>query len=219
MFAEILYEIGYLKRGHLVEARAADLVADHVGGTAIKANSLLDSAIEGVLFLDEAYALSEDERGGFGQEAIETLLMRMENDRHHIVFIAAGYPEKMNRFRQSNPGLERRIPEENVLFFDDFTSQQLSMILFDLLERKNLTVTESFRKVLIDLVGELYRRKDENFGNAGEMRNLVESLTGAGPAGLPPKVWMPAYLSQSKISLPLTSTCCPPDARPARIPG
>ena len=176
MFAEILYEIGYLKRGHLVEARASDLIAEHIGGTAVKTNAIIDTAMDGVLFIDEAYALSEDERGGFGLEALEILLQRMENDRHRFVVIAAGYPEKMNRFRKANPGLERRFPEENLLYFDDFSSEELIKILSDMLERRNIKVSDLFRPALVDLVHEIWKRRDENFGNAGEIRNLVEAL-------------------------------------------
>jgi AAA+ superfamily predicted ATPase len=176
MIGEIFYEIGYLRRGHLVETNAADLIAEHVGGTAIKTNLVIDSAMDGVLFIDEAYALTEMERGGFGMEAIESILMRMENDRQRFVVIAAGYPEKMDRFRKSNPGLERRFPVENVLFFEDFSVDQLNNILVGMLDKKNLVVSESIKKNLFDLVTEIWRLRDENFGNAGEIRNLVEGL-------------------------------------------
>ena len=176
MFAEVLYEIGMLKRGQLVEARASDLVADHVGGTAIKTNSLVDRALDGVLFIDEAYTLIEEGRGGFGQEAIETLLARLEDDRQHLVVIAAGYPERMVKFRQSNPGLERRFPLENILHFEDFSKDQLAQILFANLRQKELVVTPEMSKTLTDLARELWRQKNEHFGNAGEMRNLAEGL-------------------------------------------
>ena len=176
MFGEILYEIGYLKKGHLIEVRAGDLIADHIGGTALKTNKVIDSAIDGILFIDEAYSLSEDNRGGFGLEAIETLLLRMENDRHRIVVVAAGYPDLMVRFRKSNPGLERRFPEENILFFEDFSPEDLFTILVGMLKAKDLRISDSFLQPLMDLVHEIYLRKDEHFGNAGEIRNLVEGL-------------------------------------------
>lgn len=176
LFGEILFEIGFLRRGHLVEARISDLVADHVGGTVIKTNQVIDRALDGVLFIDEAYALVEEGRGSFGQEAIETLLSRMENERQRLVVIAAGYPERMNRFRRSDPGLERRFPQENVILFDDFSIDQLTEILFVMLGEKKLSVSDSCRKRLKELVAELWKRRDENFGNAGEIRNLVEGL-------------------------------------------
>jgi hypothetical protein len=113
LFGEILRDIGMLKRGHLVEVKASDLVADYVGGTGIKTNQVVDEALDGVLFLDEAYMLTETERGGYGKEALDTLLTRMEDDRGRLVVIAAGYPERMKKFREANPGLARRIPAEN----------------------------------------------------------------------------------------------------------
>ena len=110
LFGEILFDIGFLKKGHLVETIGKDLIADHVGGTAIKTNALIDQALDGVLFIDEAYVLTEAHRGGFGQEAVETLLARLENDRPRLVVILAGYPSRMRRFLNSDPGLRRTIP-------------------------------------------------------------------------------------------------------------
>ncbi len=103
LMGEIYHELGLLRRGHLVEARAGDLVAEYVGGTAIKTNSVIDQALDGVLFIDEAYTLTEGERGGFGQEAVDTLLTRMEDERGRLVVIVAGYPEKMEKFRRFQP--------------------------------------------------------------------------------------------------------------------
>ena len=121
MVGEIFHDLGLLKRGHLVEVKASDLIAEYVGGTAIKTDRAVDSALDGVLFLDEAYALTEPDRGGFGREAIDSLLKRMEDDRSRLVVIAAGYPEKMDRFLKSNPGLSRRFPPENRFDFPDHT--------------------------------------------------------------------------------------------------
>lgn len=176
LFGEIFYEIGILKRGHLIEARAADLIADYVGGTAIKTNDIVDKALDGVLFIDEAYALVESERGGFGQEAIDTLLTRLENDRNRLVVIIAGYPSKMDKLRLSNPGLTRRFPVENIIYFEDFNPEELWEIFIQNIQLKSLNLSTEVSEKLQDLIRELYRRKDENFGNAGEIRNLVEAL-------------------------------------------
>ena len=100
LFGEILHNNGFLRRGHMVEVKASDLIAEYVGGTGIKTNQVVDQALDGVLFLDEAYMLTEKDRGGYGQEALDTLLTRMENDRSRFVVIAAGYPEKMAKFRE-----------------------------------------------------------------------------------------------------------------------
>lgn len=176
MVGEIFHDIGLLSRGHLVEVKASDLVAEHVGGTAIKTNSAVEKAIDGVLFVDEAYMLTEADRGGFGREAIDTLLKRMEDDRNHLVVIAAGYPEKMDNFLKSNPGLARRFPKENQFHFPDFNPDELWQILQQFLIRGEIPIPEPVTAVLKELVNTLYDCRDATFGNAGEMRNLAEAL-------------------------------------------
>lgn len=176
LFGEIYFELGLLKRGHLVEVRGSDLVAEHVGGTSIKTNNIVDQALDGVLFIDEAYTLVEDERGGFGREALDTLITRLENDRSRLVVIAAGYPEKMEKFRNANPGLARRFPTENILTFEDFSPEELWQIGLKFLEAKSITPAPDFLPVLKDMLAEMHRRKDPAFGNAGEVRNFVEAL-------------------------------------------
>ena len=97
LIGELFHELGILKRGQLIEAKAVDLVAEHVGGTNIKTNQIIDQAIDGILFIDEAYSLSSTDRGGFGAEAIETILTRMEDERDRLVVILAGYQTQMNQ--------------------------------------------------------------------------------------------------------------------------
>ena len=211
LFGEILHDLGVLRRGHLVEARAADLVADHVGGTAIRTNALVDRALDGVLFIDEAYALTEKERGSFGQEAIDTLLARLEDQRNRLVVIAAGYPDRMERFRQANPGLPRRFPAENLLHFPDFSPDELWTILAEALQRKQIPLDPSMRRALPLLVQELHRRKDPSFGNAGEMRNLAEALDRRRAARLL-ELALPEQPLQADA--PLTFADLPPTYRP-----
>jgi SpoVK/Ycf46/Vps4 family AAA+-type ATPase len=176
LFGEIFHEIGLLKRGHLVEVKVSDLVADYVGGTAIKTNSVIDRAVDGVLFIDEAYALTEEGRGGYGSESLEAILTRLEDDRDKLVVIIAGYPEKMSHFLHSNPGLKRRFPSENLIHFDDFDQNELTKILLDQLIFRELTLTDDFTTILASLVNQLWIKRDEMFGNAGEMRNLAEGI-------------------------------------------
>jgi SpoVK/Ycf46/Vps4 family AAA+-type ATPase len=176
LMGEILHEIGFLQRGHLVEARSSDLIADHVGGTAIKTNNLIDRALDGVLFLDEAYALTEPERGGYGQEALDILLMRLENERERLVVILAGYPAKMRRLLDSNPGLARRFPKENVFDFPDYSPEELWDILLNMLKARQIHFTPGMMKEMQSVIRRLYEQRDEYFGNAGEMRNLAEGL-------------------------------------------
>lgn len=178
LVGEMYHEMGILKRGHLIEARGSDLIADYVGGTAVKTNDLVDQALDGVLFIDEAYVLTEPERGGFGQEALDTLITRMENDRHRLVVIAAGYPGKMTGFRYANPGLARRFPAENVIEFPDYTESELRVIFTQLLSERKIPLPEALadRETFHRLIHRLYLARDETFGNAGEMRNFVDAL-------------------------------------------
>ena len=173
---EIFHDLGILKRGHLVEVKAGDLIAGHVGGTAIKTNTVIDKALDGVLFLDEAYMLTEKERGGFGREALDTLLTRLENDRKRLVVIVAGYPEKMKKFRKANPGLSRRFPEENIFEFPDYSTLELWEILQGMLENRVLSFDLAVEKKLKEVIQYLLLMKDEGFGNAGEMRNIADAM-------------------------------------------
>jgi len=172
---ELLREIGILKRGHLVEARAADLVAEYVGGTAIKVNRVVDSALDGILFIDEAYILAEDNRGGFGAEAIDTLLTRMESERRRLVVIVAGYTDKMKRFLTANPGLPRRFPEENRLIFQDYAPEELWQIFDMMAQRRSLDLGNA-QDALREVIHGMYSTKGREFGNAGEIRNLIDAI-------------------------------------------
>ncbi len=176
LIGEIYHNLGLLQRGHLVEARGGDLVAEYVGGTAIKTNNVIDQALDGVLFIDEAYTLTEGERGGFGQEAVDTLLTRMEDERGRLVVIVAGYPEKMEKFRRSNPGLPRRFPEENVINFPNYQPADLWKILSEMLVQRNIPITGAVENSMIEIIQGMYNMRDETFGNAGEMRNLADAL-------------------------------------------
>jgi AAA+ superfamily predicted ATPase len=176
LIGEIYQDLGILKKGHLVEVKASDLVADFVGGTAIKTNDVIDQAIDGVLFIDEAYALSEKDRGGFGAEALETIFTRMENDRNHLVVILAGYREQISRLVRSNPGIDRRFPKDNRFEFPDLDLAQLVEVLQRQLFDKQLTADEKMQDLLKSIVKQISHRRGLRSGNAGEVRNLVESL-------------------------------------------
>ena len=121
--ARIYKDLGILKSGHTVETDRSGLVAEYVGQTATKTNAVIDSALNGVLFIDEAYALvPENASSDYGQEAISTLLKRMEDDRDKLVVIIAGYPNEMKRFIDSNPGLQSRFTR--YINFPDYTDKE-----------------------------------------------------------------------------------------------
>ena len=176
LVGEILHEAGVLRRGHLVEARAAELLADHVGGTALKTNAVIDQALDGVLFIDEAYALADSGRGSYGQECIETLMTRMEDERQRLVVIAAGYPDRMEKFLSANPGLRRRFARDHIIHFPDYSVDELVEIFRRMLRRRRLTCPGEVDAMLNQVIQGLAAGRDDEFGNAGEMRNLADGL-------------------------------------------
>jgi SpoVK/Ycf46/Vps4 family AAA+-type ATPase len=176
LFGEILHEIGFLRRGHTIEVHAADMLADHVGGTARKTLELIQQALDGVLFIDEAYQLAEKERGGYGLEAIDTLLGALEDERERLVVIVAGYPDRMTRFLDANPGLRRRFPLSNQVEFPDSSASELQEILLGLLDRMGIQTSVGFLHAAQGILQRMLATRDEYFGNAGEVRNLAEAI-------------------------------------------
>jgi hypothetical protein len=175
LIGELYREMGLLRRGHLHAPEASDLIGMYVGHTAVQTSAAVDEALDGVLFIDEAYRLSEAP-GGFGQEAIDTLITRMDNERERLVVIVAGYPGKMATFLRSNPGLPRRFPRGNVLAFPDYEPDALHAIVLGMLRDRDLSWVPELEPLLARVVTGIYQARDETFGNAGEMRNLTEEL-------------------------------------------
>ena len=178
LVGEILREAGVLRRGHVRAVKASDLVADHVGGTAMKTDAVVNEALDGVLFIDEAYMLSEQAERGFGKEAIDTLLARMENDRDRLVVIVAGYRDDMRRFLDANQGLRDRFPESNHLDFPDYDPATLYEIALARLRSVDPPHTwdEAFAAALRRIVDGMHAARDERFGNARAMRNLADEI-------------------------------------------
>lgn len=167
--------LGLLKKGHLVETDRAGLVAGYVGQTAIKVDELVQKALDGVLFIDEAYSLSPGNGGNdFGQEAIDTMLKRMEDYRERLVIIVAGYPDEMKRFINSNPGLKSRF--SRYFFFEHYTPDELILIFDIFCKNVDFTVDEKARGKLHRLLEELYSERDRTFGNGRLVRNLFEKM-------------------------------------------
>jgi len=171
LLAEMYRAMGLLKRGHLVEVDRAGLVGEYVGHTAVKTDRAVKRALDGVLFIDEAYSLaSEHERLDFGAEAIETLLKRMEDERERLVVIVAGYPRLMERFLQSNPGLRSRFSRE--IDFPDYTTDELLAITRKFAAEHEYTLGEGVEDALrrtYDSAG-----RGEGFGNARFARTIFE---------------------------------------------
>ncbi|MCR5089108.1 MAG: AAA family ATPase [Oscillospiraceae bacterium] len=166
--------IGVLSKGQLVEVDRSGLVAGYVGQTAIKTQEVIQSALGGVLFIDEAYSLSSGGENDFGREAIETLLKAMEDHRDDLVVIVAGYTGPMEQFISSNPGLESRF--NRFFFFPDYDGGQL-MDIFRLRCRKNsYTLTEEAEARALEIFTEMYEDRSDNFGNGRDVRNFFEDL-------------------------------------------
>lgn len=172
IMAQILKSLGVISSGHLVEASRSDLVAGYMGQTAIKTNKVIDSALNGVLFIDEAYTLSRSSENDFGQEAIDTLLKRMEDDRDRLVVIIAGYTDEIKNFVNSNPGLASRF--NRYINFPDYTENELEEIFKLLVDKYDYVLNESGRKALTECVEKAVRKKDSHFGNGRFVRNLFE---------------------------------------------
>ncbi len=175
LLAKLYHAIGVLSKGQLVEVDRSGLVAGFVGQTAIKTGEVIKSSLGGVLFIDEAYSLSpQDSLSDFGHEAIETLLKAMEDNRSDFVVIAAGYGDLMEGFISSNPGLESRF--NRYFVFEDYCTEELFSI-FSLMCNKNEYVltpeAEDCAKIHLD---RLYETRNENFGNARDVRNIFENV-------------------------------------------
>jgi SpoVK/Ycf46/Vps4 family AAA+-type ATPase len=167
--------LGILQKGHMIETDRAGLVAGYVGQTAIQVDSVVQEAIDGVLFIDEAYTLSPRDGGkDFGQEAVDTLLKRMEDYRDRLVVIVAGYPDEMKAFIESNPGLQSRF--SRYFYFDHYKPEDLLQI-FDIFTRNtSYELTNHARSDLLKLLRALHRKRDRSFGNGRVVRNLFETI-------------------------------------------
>jgi stage V sporulation protein K len=171
LLAQMYRAMGLLARGHLVEVDRAGLVGQYVGTTALKTDRVIRQALDGVLFIDEAYALAtEAERLDFGPEAIETLLKRMEDHRHRLVVIVAGYPALMERFLDSNPGLRSRFSRE--ITFPDYSAEELVQIAKRFAAEFSYELSEEAEKTLHEIFAKA--RRGQGFGNARFARTLFE---------------------------------------------
>lgn len=172
LLAQIYKALGILERGNLVECDRQSLVGGYVGQTAIKTNDILNKAMGGVLFIDEAYALSEGGENDFGKEAIETILKRMEDNRGDFVVIVAGYTDNMKHFLESNPGLHSRF--DRSYHFIDYDAHELFDIAIKMLASNSITADEEARNHLLKYMEFQFDTRNKFFGNARQVRKIVE---------------------------------------------
>jgi len=170
--ADIYKSLGILSKGHLVETDRSGLVAEYVGQTAVKTNKIIDTALDGVLFIDEAYSLISDSGSDYGKEAIATLLKRMEDNRDQLIVILAGYTREMQQFIDSNPGLQSRF--NRYIEFPDYSDEELYQIFEMNLKQFDYTIAKDAIIPLQEHLKKTVANKDKNFGNARFVRNLFE---------------------------------------------
>lgn len=173
LLAQIYHELGILSKGQLVEVDRSGLVGGYVGQTAIKTQEVIQQALGGVLFIDEAYTLARgNDSNDYGQEAIDTILKAMEDHRDDLVVIVAGYPDLMERFVNSNPGLKSRF--NKYIYFEDYTPEELLEIFDSMCKKSGLTATKDTRDLVLKHFEEEYTNRDETFANGREVRNFFE---------------------------------------------
>ncbi len=175
ILTKIYKSLGILERGHMVETDRQGLVAGFVGQTAIKTAEKIEESMGGVLFIDEAYALTQtasgSAHGDFGGEVIQTLLKRMEDNRGQFFVFVAGYPDNMEAFLKANPGLDSRF--DKILKFDDYKPKELNEIALFMLQEKGMRIDTEAEAFLLDYMNFIYEYRDKYFGNARTVRGIV----------------------------------------------
>ena len=174
IMGDIFCALGMLTKGQLVECARNDLVAGYVGQTAEKTQKKIEEALGGVLFIDEAYTLARGGGNDFGKEAIDTLLKGMEDHRDDLVVIVAGYDANMEEFIDANPGLNSRFKTK--VHFDDYAGAELFNIFNSMLQKNEYMITEDAHEAVRQYLYNLYDNRDENFGNARDVRNFFEEI-------------------------------------------
>ena len=169
LIADIMYNLGYIKENKLIEVSSKDLIAEYVGQTAIKTNSVIEKSLNGVLFIDEAYTLASN-NNSYNDEAIATLIQAMENFRDKLIVIFAGYTKEMQSFLDSNSGIVSRIGY--TLEFDDYTTDELIKIFINFMSKSGFVVEDNAIEYLRKIIDT--NRTMKNFGNARFIRNIYE---------------------------------------------
>ena len=174
LLSKIYHAMGLLSKGHLIETDRSGLVGGYVGQTAIKTQEVIQTAMGGILFIDEAYALAQSSENDYGREAIDTLLKAMEDNRDDLIVIVAGYPDLMDKFLHSNPGLESRF--NKFIYFEDYNEKELYEIFELMAGDANLTLDDGAKQYLKEYFETMYEHRSGNFANGRAVRNLFEEV-------------------------------------------
>lgn len=174
LLSKLYKAIGLLEKGQLVEVDRAGLIAGYQGQTALKTAEVIQSALGGVLFIDEAYSLVQGDNDTYGKECIATVLKAMEDNRDNLVVIVAGYDDLMHKFIESNPGLQSRF--NKYIHFPDYTGEELEKIFLLQCKSNGYTIEEAGQKLIREIFDRMYQLRDENFGNGRTVRNTFEKI-------------------------------------------
>ncbi|MBQ4649592.1 MAG: AAA family ATPase [Firmicutes bacterium] len=174
LLSKLYKAIGLLEKGQLVEVDRAGLIAGYQGQTAIKTAEVVQSALGGVLFIDEAYSLVQGDNDSYGKECIATVLKAMEDNRDKLVVIVAGYDDLMHKFIESNPGLRSRF--NKYIHFPDYTGEEMEKIFLLQCKSNGYQLEEAGQKLLREVFDRMYEMRDENFGNGRTVRNTFEKI-------------------------------------------
>ncbi|WP_242946309.1 AAA family ATPase [Anaerostipes sp. 494a] len=174
ILAKIYKKLGIISKGQLVEVDRSGLVGGYVGQTALKVQEVVSKAIGGILFIDEAYTLAGKGENDYGQEAIDTLLKAMEDNRGNLIVIVAGYPDLMNEFLDSNPGLRSRF--NKFIYFEDYTAEELFAIFMGMSNKSGMLVEEEAQHVVYQYFKNKCALIDDNFANGRDVRNYFEMV-------------------------------------------
>ncbi|MBQ7067374.1 MAG: AAA family ATPase [Lachnospiraceae bacterium] len=173
ILAGIYKDLGVLEKGHLVEVDRSGLVKGYLGQTAERVQEVVQEAMGGILFIDEAYTLTVNKGDGdYGQEAVDTLLKAMEDNRDNLIVIVAGYPDLMEEFLDSNPGLKSRF--NKFVYFEDYTAEEQMVILEKMCKKQDYILAESAKSYAQTFLQKRTEMRPENFANARDVRNMLE---------------------------------------------
>jgi SpoVK/Ycf46/Vps4 family AAA+-type ATPase len=170
--AQIYRELGLLTKGHLVETDRSGLIAEYAGQTAVKVNKVVDEALDGVLFIDEAYALVGQNKDDYGKEAVATLIKRMEDDRSRLIVVLAGYSNEMEVFIETNPGFKSRI--NRYIDFRDYSTEEMVGIFKLFLKQSQYNLNIEAESKAQSIFESAYLNRDKSFGNGRFVRNVFE---------------------------------------------
>lgn len=175
MLGEIYAKLGVLRVGHVVECNRDSLVAGYVGQTATKTKEMINKAMGGILFVDEAYTLNQGGENDFGMEALNTIMAEMENNREDLMVIFAGYSQEIDGLIDKNQGLESRFPKQNEIIFEDYTEEELLQIFLFQQKKLGMLVKEELHQDIKDMIANS-KKNARSFGNARAVRNIVEAV-------------------------------------------